>query len=202
MIERLRQWPADTLARLRRSAAGPATVRVLAGVSAFLATLVSLPADVSLGGRPWLPLFAAAVLAACVALFPRGRWAGAVALVSVGAWVVASVGYGDAASLPRVAAVAGLLYGMHAAAAFAAVLPYDCVVSPRVLTRWLMWQARLLVAGLAVGLGGLWLVRFVSPTPTIVGPVLGALAAAALAGTIAWQLHRPSDAARRAVPPG
>ena len=95
MIERLRQWPADTLARLRRSASGPAAVRVLAGVSAFLAMLVSLPADVSLGGRPWLPLLAAAVLAGCVALYPRGRWAGAVALVSAGAWVVASVGYGD-----------------------------------------------------------------------------------------------------------
>ncbi len=148
-----------------------------------------------------VPLFAAAGLAVCVALYPRGRWAGAVALVSVGAWVVASVGYGDAASLPRVGAVAGLLYAMHAAVAFAAVLPYDCVVSPMVLTRWLMRQARLLTAGLAVGLGGLWLVRFVSPTPTIVGPVLGALAAAALAGTIAWQLHRPSDAASRAAPP-
>jgi hypothetical protein len=189
MIERLRQWPADTLARLGRTAAGPATVRVLAGLSAFLAMLVSLPADVSLGGRPWLPLATAAGLAACVALYPRGRWAGAVALVSVGAWVVASVGYGDKASLPRVGAVGGLLYAMHAAAAFAAVLPYDCVVSPMVLTRWLMRQARLLAAGLTVGLGGLWLVRFVSPTPTIAGPVLGALAAAALAGVLAWQLH-------------
>jgi hypothetical protein len=189
MIERLRHWPADTLARLRRTASGPAAVRILAGAAAFAAQLVSLPVEVSLGRRLWIPLAVAAVLAAGVGLYPRGRCAGAVALVSVGAWLVASVGFGDAASLVRVGTVAGLLYAMHAAAAFAAVLPYDCVVPPSVLTRWLFRQARLLGAGLAVGLGGLWLVRLVGAEPTIIGPVLGALVAAALAGTLAWQLH-------------
>ncbi len=190
MIERLRQWPADTLARLRRTAAGPAALRILAGASALAAQLVSLPLELSLGGRVWAPLLAAAVLAAGVALYPRGRWAGAVALVSVGAWLVASVGFGDAASLVRVAAVAGLLYAMHAAAAFAAVLPYDCVVPPAVLTRWLLRQTRLLGTGLALGLGGLWLIRMLDAKPTIIGPVLGALVAAALAGTLARQLLR------------
>jgi hypothetical protein len=110
--------------------------------------------------------------------------------VSIGAWLVASVGFGDAASLFRVGALAGLLYVMHAAAAFAAVLPYDCVVQPAVLTRWLLRQTRLLGAGLAVGLGGLWLIRLVGAKPTIIGPVLGALIAAALAGTLARQLIR------------
>jgi hypothetical protein len=190
MIERLRQWPADTMARLRRTAAGPAAVRILAGAAAFAAQLVSLPVEVSLGPRLWIPLFVAAVLAAGVGLYPRGRWAGAVALLSAGTWLVAAVGFGNAASLLRVGAVAGLLYAMHAATAFAAVLPYDCVVPPSVLTRWLFRQARLLGAGLLVGLGGLWLVRFIGAKPTITGPVLGALVAAALAGTIAWQHHQ------------
>ncbi len=191
MIERLRQWPAETTARLRRTAAGPAAVRILAGVAAFAAQLVSLPAQVSLGRRVLIPLLVAAVLAAGVGLYPRGRWAGAVALVSVGAWLVASVGFGDAASLLRVGSVAGLLYAMHAAAALAAALPYDCAVPPSVLARWLRRQALLLATGLAVGLGGLSLVRLVDGTPTIAGPVLGALVAAALAGSLAWQLNRP-----------
>jgi hypothetical protein len=190
MIERFRHWPADTVAQLRRTAAGPATVRVVASIAAFAGQLVSLPVEVSLGRRPWLPLVAAAVLAAGVGLYPRGRWAGAVVLLSVGAWLVASVGFDDAASLPRVGVVAGLLYATHAAAAFAAVLPYDCVVPPAVLTRWLLRQARLLGSGLVVGLGGLWLVRLVGAKPTITGPVIGALVAAALAGTLAWQLNR------------
>ena len=112
------------------------------------------------------------------------------ALASIGAWLVASVGFGDTASPLRVGSVAALLYTMHAAAAFAAVLPYDCVVPPAVLTRWLLRQARLLGAGLVVGLGGLWLVRLVGAKPTITGPVIGALVAAALAGTLAWQLNR------------
>ena len=184
MIERLRHWPADTLARLRRTAAGPATLRILAGATALAAQMVSLPLDVSLGRRVWAPLLAGAVLAAGVGLYPRGRWAGAVAIVTIGAWLVASVGFGDAASL---------LYATHATAAFAAVLPYDCVVPPAVLTRWLLRQGRLVAAGLAVGLGGLWLIRMLGAKPTIIGPVLGALIAAALAGTLARQLiHQES----------
>jgi hypothetical protein len=58
-----------------------------------------------------------------------GPWS----LLCVGAWVVASVAYGGLPSLARVAALAGALYVMHAAAALAAVLPYDCVLPPGVV---------------------------------------------------------------------
>jgi hypothetical protein len=201
MIERLRLWPADALQRLRRTAPGPAAVRSLAAASAFLALLVSLPVAVSLGGRSWLAVSVALVLAMGVGLHPRGRWAGIVALASVAAWIVTSVGYGEAGSLPRVGAVAGLLYTMHAASAFAAVLPYDCVVPTATLRRWLLRQGRFLFAGLVVGLGGLWLVRLVGATPTVAGPVLGALIAAALAGVLAIQRLDPAGPEARATAP-
>jgi hypothetical protein len=192
MTNWLWQWPADTIARLRRTAAGPAIIRIVAAVAAVAAELVSLPADVSLGHDSVLVVGVAILLAAAVGLYPRGRWTGGVALLCVGAWVVASVAYGDSPSLARVAALAGALYVMHAAAALAAVLPYDCVLPLGVLLRWAVRQGRLLATGLAAGIGGLVLVRTMNPAPSVGGAIVGALVGAALAGALAWQARRPA----------
>jgi hypothetical protein len=183
-------WLAQALARARRTAAGPAAVRILAAAAAFGALIISLPTTVGLGRSSILAQTAAGVLAAAVAVYPRGRWTGAVALMCVGAWVVASVGYGDTPSLVRVGALAGLLYAMHSAAALAAVLPLDCVVPPGVLLRWVARQGVILAAGLAVGLGGLAVARQIHTVPTVAGAIVGALLAASLAGLLAWQARR------------
>jgi hypothetical protein len=175
-----------------RTAPGPAAVRIIAAAAAFGAQLVSLPTTVGLGRYSILAQTAAVLFAAAVGRYPRGRWAGAVALMCIGAWVVASVGYGDTPSLVRVGALAGLLYVMHSAAALAAVLPHDCVVPPGVLIRWVMRQGIVLAAGLAVGLGGLVVARQIHAVPTVAGAVVGALLAASLAGALAWQA-RPAS---------
>ncbi len=192
MINRFWQWAADAVARLRRTAAGPAIIRILAGVAAVAAELVSLPADVSLGPDSVIVVAVAVLLAAAVGLYPRDRWTGAVALICVAAWVVASVAYGDAPSLARVAALAAALYVMHAASALAAVLPYDCVLPPGVLLRWAVRQGGLLAAGLVAGMSGLVLVRLMNPAPSVAGAIVGALIAAALAGALAWQARWPA----------
>jgi hypothetical protein len=179
------------LAQLQRTTAVPAVVRLVAAMSAALAVLVAMPAEVTASARVVEVLALAAVLAGGVGLFPRSWWVTAVALFVVLAWVGATVAFGDAVDLARVGVLAGLLYAMHASAAFAAVLPHDCVVAPGVLLRWARRQGAVLAAGLGVGLAGFAAVRLIGGTPTLAGPVLGAAVAAALAGAFAYFLRRP-----------
>ena len=179
------------LAQVQRTTAVPAVVRLVAAAAAAMAVLVAMPADVTVGERGVEVLALALVLAAGVGLFPGSWWVSAVALFVVLAWVAATVAFGDAADLVRVGVLAGLLYVMHAGAAFAAVLPHDCVVAPGVLVRWARRQAAVLTGGLGVGLAGLTAVRLIGGTPTLAGPVVGAAVAAALAGAFAYLLRRP-----------
>jgi len=190
MRERVLGWTDRLIGLAQRAAPGPMLVRAIAAGAAVVALIAALPADL-LFSRQVAVIGPAVLLAAAgVGLFPRTRWVSAVALVAVAAWLFATFGFGDAATAPRVGLIAGSLYAMHAAAAFAATMPFDCVVAPAALLGWAIRQTAVLAGGLVVGLGGYGWLSHLHATPSIAGPVAGAVLAAAIAGLLAWQVRR------------
>jgi hypothetical protein len=168
--------------RLGRTAPAVLGIRLLTGAAAFAAFAAGLPGG-GLGNLFWY------VVLACVAVagFPRTAAVTVVTLAVVVAWLIRTLGFGEPAEGWRIGFVACCLYFVHAASALAAVLPYDCVVAPRVLTRWAgRWAA---VAGttLVLAVGGTALVTALPPVRSVVGPIVGSAVAAGLVALLVWQ---------------
>ncbi len=159
-----------------RAAPGPLLVRGAVAVTAAGALVTAYPDEIitGLGG------LALALAAAIPMLAPRGRWVTLVALAAVAGWLLSTMGYGEPVTVWRVFSMAGLLYLMHSMAALAAMLPYDAVVAPEVLARWI-GRALLVVAASAV----LSLVVLVIADAARGGSVVASLAGLAVAVAIA-----------------
>ncbi len=182
----VRDRAVDFLTMVRRTAPGPAVVRLCAAVAAAGALIVAAPSP--LRTASWMPGFL--VVAAGVGFLPRTRWTTIVILLAVTEWLVSTIGNGDPVTLVRTGVLAAALYATHSAAALAAVLPYDAIVAPGVLLRWLARTGAVVVCSLAVALGGMAVLQQLRPAPTLVAPMIGSMVAAALAGLLAWHLRR------------
>jgi hypothetical protein len=171
---------------MRRATVVPALVR--GGV--FLATLAALftayPSEI-VAGRGLIPL---AAVAALPALAPRGALPALAALVAIAGWGVTTVAFAEPVTFWRLTALASSLYVAHSLAALAAVLPYDAIVEPEVLARWL--SRALLVAAASAALGGALLVGAVSwgGEPLLVASLLGLAVAVGLTALLGWLLRR------------
>jgi hypothetical protein len=172
----------ELLTRVRRIS--PAVLLVRSGI--FAAGLVGLvlawPFEIVAG--PALPLFV--VVAVLPALTPRSWVPTSVIVLAIGGWVLAVHGYGEPVTYPRLVLLATALYLVHTLCALAAVLPYDAVVAPTVLVRWLgrTGLVVLLTAVLAV---------FALAFPALLGGrtfLVASLAGLALmAATVAYLAH-------------
>ncbi len=182
----LRDRAVEFLTMVRRTAPGPAVVRLCAAVAAAGALIVAAPSP--LRTASWMPVFL--VVAAGVGFLPRTRWTTIVILLAVTEWLVSTIGNGDPVTMVRTGVLAAALYAMHSAAALAAVLPYDAIVAPGVLLRWLARTGAVVVCSLVVALGGMAVLQQLRPAPTLVAPMIGSMVAAALAGLLAWHLRR------------
>lgn len=131
--------------QLARMTLVPVLVRLWVWLAAAAATLLAWPADLLARG-PGVFLLGVAALPA---LAPRTAAVTVAALVSAGGWLVTTTAYAERIVLWRLVALAAALYLLHSAAALAAQLPYDAIVSPAVLVRWL-GRAGLVVAGTAL----------------------------------------------------
>ncbi|SCE72958.1 hypothetical protein [Micromonospora mirobrigensis] len=164
----------------------PLLVRFLVFLAAFASFLLAFPGEL-LVGRGLLALLVAAVLPA---LGPRRVWPTFAVLVAVGGWLLATAGYGQRPELWRLLGLATTLYLTHSLCALAALLPYDGVVDPTVLVRWVTRAGAVVLAGAVLGVllmeaGGL-------------GPgggfrtatVAGLLVAVGLAALLGWLLRR------------
>ncbi|PWU54534.1 hypothetical protein DLJ47_12840 [Micromonospora sp. S4605] len=175
---------------VRRAAGRVSLTPLLVRAGIFLSVLVGFvlayPAQV-LSGRPLGALVLVAVLPA---VGPRRVWPTFAALVTVGGWLLATDGYGRPIALWRLLAVAAVLYLTHTLCALAAVLPYDAVVDPDVLVRWLIRAGAVVLAAAVLGVllvevagaggdGGFQLVT-----------VAGLLVAAGLTALLGWLLRR------------
>jgi hypothetical protein len=182
----------QTVQRSRRLAAGPVVVRSAAGIGAAAAMVLAAPlSSLAASASGLLDLvLVAGLVGTVVALWPRGRWVTLVALGAILVWIVATLALGESTGLVRVGALAAALYVMHAAAALAAVLPFDTVVAPAVLYRWAGRVLSVLGGSLVVSLGAYALASQVPTARSVVGPGVGSAVAAGLVGFLAWLLLR------------
>ena len=139
----------DRIARARtvanRATPVPLLIRCAIVLGGVLAVVIAYPAPVVASRYVLLPLIVVAV----PAFLPRGRAATVAAVTVVGGWIVDTTWFNQPVVLWRVLAVATGLYLVHTLTALAAVLPYDAVVHPDVVTRW-VGRALAVVLGSAV----------------------------------------------------
>jgi hypothetical protein len=130
------------------------------------------------------------LIALGVGLFPRTRWTTVAAVLTVLAWLYSTLADDGQLALWRVLVLTAALYVAHTGAALAAVLPHDAIVSPDVITRWLLRTGAVLAVSLVLGLGALVVAEQLRVVSTLIAPIAGVAAVAALAAVLAWQWRR------------
>jgi hypothetical protein len=175
-------------ARFTINRISPTPVLVRAGI--FLTVLVGLliayPVEV-LAARSVLALVVVAVLPA---VGPRRVWPTFAALVTVGGWLLATVGYDRPPALWRLVGVATLLYLAHTLCALAALLPFDAVVDPDLVLRWLGGGGGVVLASAVLGIVLGWLGGLGGSPGSQLATVVGLLVAVALSALLGWLLRR------------
>lgn len=140
----------DLLGRMyARATPGPVLIRGALFLFAAAALLLTFPVE-------WLSVTTGVLLtavAAGAALLPRGAAPSVALFIAAGGWIITTGAVPGRLTLWRLVVVAALLYLVHTTAALAAVVPYDTVVEPAVLGRWLARTGVVLAltAGFAVG---------------------------------------------------
>jgi hypothetical protein len=172
---------------VRRTTAPVLLLRTAVTVTLLVAAAVALPSG-GVHSRLFV-LFAA--LAALAGLFPRTRLVSLALFATAASWFATSFGISGSTATARVLVLAAALYLAHSCAALAAVLPHDCVVAAGTIGRWASRTLLVLAASLALGALGLALVGQLQSVSSIIGPIVGSLIAAGIAGLLAWQLRRP-----------
>jgi hypothetical protein len=165
----------------------PATLLVRGTVFActFAALLLAYPAAVLVSALG--PL---AVVALVPAVAPRTRFVTIALLLAVFGWLAATTRYGEPVGLPRLVALSCLLYLAHTTAALAAVLPYDTVVAPTVLVRWLTRAAVVLAVSGVFAVVTAAAADAVAGRAYLVASIAGLLLVAALAALLATLRRR------------
>jgi hypothetical protein len=164
----------------------PALLRLVITLSAAVALGVAAPADLVLSSRA----FVLAPFAIAPALFPRTRIVGITGMVAIVLYIFDTIGSQTLPPLWRVGALAIALYVTHAVAAFAGGIPYDADVSGDVLRRWGTRVATVTLTGTALGLAGLAVVGRLPTERSAIGPIVGSLVAAGLAGLLVLNARR------------
>jgi hypothetical protein len=132
-VARIRERIDDSARRARRTTPGPLLVRVGVFVTGLLGLLLAWPFELIAGPAALVCV----VLAVLPTLGPRGRLPGTVILLAVVGWLFSTLMYAESPAYLRLVLLATALYLHHNLAALAAVLPYDAVIAPGVLLRWL-----------------------------------------------------------------
>ncbi|SCL27793.1 hypothetical protein GA0070616_3569 [Micromonospora nigra] len=164
----------------------PLLVRVGVFLLALAGLLLAYPAQVFTGQT----VLALAAVALLPAVAPRRVWPTFAALVTVGGWLLATDGYGRSVALWRLFAVAALLYLTHTLCALSAMLPYDAVVDPDLMLRWLIRAAGVLLATCVLGVLLVGLADLGSGQGLQAATLAGLLVAAVVTALLAWLLRR------------
>jgi hypothetical protein len=127
----------------------------------------------------------AGIVALLPAVFPRSRLVGLAVFACAFGWVLGTLVYGESVSVPRLIGLSTALYLMHSLAALAAVLPYDAIVSPGVLSGWLLRAGAIVAVSAVVSVAMLLLVKVTLGPVFLVASLVGVLAAGALAYLVA-----------------
>ncbi|GAA3739444.1 hypothetical protein [Micromonospora maritima] len=182
VVERIRglRYAAARVSPLPLLVRGAIFLVVLAGL------LLAYPVQV-LAPRGLLALTVAAVLPA---VGPRRVWPTFTALVTVAGWLLATLGFDRPPALWRLLAVATLLYLAHTLCALAALLPYDGLIDPDLVLRWLARAGGVVLASAVVGIVLAGLGGVGGTAGSQVATVVGLLVAVGLSALLGWLLRR------------
>ncbi|MGC4804350.1 hypothetical protein [Micromonospora sp. DT233] len=165
-----------------------APLLVRAGIfgTVLVGLLLAYPVQLLIGR----PLAALALVALLPAIGPRRVWPTFAALVTVGGWLLATEGYDRPIALWRLLAVAAALYLTHSLCALAALLPYDAVVDPELIVRWLTRAGGVLGASAVFGVLLVQVSAVGGDRGLLALTVVGLLVAVALSALLAWLIRR------------
>ena len=178
------------LRRARRTITGLTVLPLLVGtgilLSAFVAQLLAWPGQVVFGMGPG-PVLLVALLPA---LARRRFWPTGAALVAVVGWLLATSWYDEPIRLWRLLGLAMFLYLMHSLCALAALLPFDAVVDPAVLARWLGQALLVTLAGAVLSILLLAAAGRTGGTEFSWAALLGLVVAVLATALLSWLLRR------------
>ncbi|MFG2053551.1 hypothetical protein ACGFI9_05905 [Micromonospora sp. NPDC048930] len=164
----------------------PLLIRAGIFVTVLVGFLVAYPAEAFVPRS----LLALTVVAVLPAVGPRRVWPTFAALVTVGGWLLATVGFDRPPALWRLVAVASLLYLAHTLCALAALLPFDAVVDPDLVVRWLTRAGGVVLASAVLGIVLGWLGGIGGDRGSQAATVAGLLVAVGLSALLGWLLRR------------
>lgn len=173
--------------RVRRTTTVPALVRGVAGTAAGVGLGLALPDEAIIRPGVWPILL---LLSCLVGFAPRTRVTTMVIMLAVLAWLARTIWFEPDTALWRLLALTAALYVCHTGAALAAVLPYDALVSPGVISRWLRRTGIVVGASLILAVVLVTISGQLQSVSSVVLPVLGIIVAAGLAALLAWLLRR------------
>lgn len=172
---------------LTRATLAPLLVRFGIFLSTLVGFAVAYPVEIFVGRG----LGVLVIVAALPALAPRGAAPAVTAVLTVGGWLLSTAGpYGEPIALWRLLAVTAFLYLTHSLAALAAVLPYNAVVAPEVLARWVLRAFGVVLASAVLAVLLLAGVGRVGERPFLAAALLGLAVAVGAAALLAWLFRR------------
>ncbi|MDZ5442027.1 hypothetical protein U2F26_04675 [Micromonospora sp. 4G57] len=169
-----------------RVSLAPLLVRAAIFLTVLVGFLLAYPVQV-FAPRALLALTVVAVLPAAG---PRRVWPTFAALVTVGGWLLASAGFDRPIALWRLLAVATLLYLAHTLCALVALLPFDGVVDPDLILRWLARAGAVVLASAVLGILLAGLSGAGADRGFQAATVAGLLVAVAVSALLGWLLRR------------
>lgn len=178
------------LDKLSRLTPIPLILRVVIFISAWLGLWLAAPTQLA-SPRYLLVL---AVIALLPALAPGTRVVDVVMLVIVVMWIGGTIGLGEPVEPVTTFIAAAALYLTHAAATFAAALPYDAIVDGQVLQRWVWRCGFVLAAGALITVLVVNLATPLSQVPSVLALFAGL---AIVVGLIALLASRGRTGTRR-----
>jgi hypothetical protein len=181
----------DRIERIRRifarATAWPFAVRLTVFAAAMLAQSFAYPTRTLFGA----PIVAMLLLAALPALWPRTAAVSTFWLITVVGWILSTTFFDGVTTLIRLVGLSACLYLVHTTAALAAALPYDAVVDPVVVARWLLRAAMILAISLGFAVTALYAVTDWSNRTYLAATLIGLVPAVTLVWVLAWVARRP-----------
>lgn len=171
---------------INRATLVPLLVRCGVFLSALVALAVAYPVSI-LASRLLLALLLVALLPA---LAPRRSGVTLAVLVAVAGWVLATSWYDEPIALWRLLILAGALYLTHSLGALAALLPYDVVVAPDVVVRWVLRALVVVLASAVLAVLLLALAGQPAERSLLVAALGGLAVAVAATALLGWLLRR------------
>ncbi|MFC7544832.1 hypothetical protein [Plantactinospora sp. GCM10030261] len=186
MIDMFLDWLRSLWRAARRVTPTPVYIRAGAFLAALAGLVFAVPGEY-LAGRPMPLLVGIAVLPA---VSPRRFGATVAILAAVAGWLLATTVFERPIDLWRLLGLAVTLYLVHSLCALAALVPYDAVVDPAVIGRWLGRAALVALAAAAVGVAALLAAGQVDSGAALGVTVLGLAVSAGLAALLGWLVRR------------